>query len=66
MLAVTITTLALMHRSALPQAMVTDFDAWHPDHDSVTGERMLELFRANNESNEAVVQDNNLHTIFFF
>ena len=46
MLAVTITTLALMHRSALPQAMVTDFDAWHPDHDSVTGERMLALFRA--------------------
>ena len=35
-------------------AMVTDYDCWHPDHDAVTVEQVIEYLSKNAESAQAV------------
>ncbi len=37
-------------------AMVTDFDCWHPDHDSVTVEQVVEVLLANADNARALVR----------
>ncbi|CAN5802200.1 S-methyl-5'-thioadenosine phosphorylase [soil metagenome] len=36
-------------------AMVTDFDCWHPDHDSVTVARIIEVLRSNASKAQSLV-----------
>ena len=36
-------------------SMVTDFDCWHPDHDEVTVETVIETLRANSENAKNLV-----------
>jgi 5'-methylthioadenosine phosphorylase len=36
-------------------AMVTDFDCWHPDHDAVTVQDIIEVLTANAEKAKALV-----------
>jgi 5'-methylthioadenosine phosphorylase len=37
-------------------AMITDYDCWHPHHDSVTGAQILEALRQNTEHAHAVLR----------
>ncbi|MFQ5765013.1 MAG: S-methyl-5'-thioadenosine phosphorylase, partial [Rhodospirillales bacterium] len=37
-------------------AMVTDYDCWHPDHDHVTVEAIVEVLLANAEKGRALVK----------
>jgi len=37
-------------------AMITDYDCWHPEHDSVTGAQILEYLRRNTENAHAVLR----------
>lgn len=38
-------------------AMVTDYDCWHPDHESVTVDMVVENLRKNAENAEMVIQE---------
>jgi 5'-methylthioadenosine phosphorylase len=37
-------------------AMVTDYDCWHPDHDSVTVEQIIDNLRRNAENSQKIVR----------
>jgi len=37
-------------------AMITDYDCWHPEHDSVTGAQILEALRQNTHHAHAVIR----------
>jgi len=38
-------------------AMVTDYDCWHPDHESVTGAQIMETLRQNAENAQKVLRE---------
>lgn len=38
-------------------AMVTDYDCWHPDHDDITVENVLQVLHANADKARALVRD---------
>jgi 5'-methylthioadenosine phosphorylase len=38
-------------------AMVTDYDCWHPDHDSVTVEQIIRVLNQNAENAASVVRE---------
>jgi 5'-methylthioadenosine phosphorylase len=38
-------------------AMITDYDCWHPDHESVTGAQIMETLRQNAENAKRVLRE---------
>jgi len=38
-------------------AMVTDYDCWHPEHDAVTGQQVMEYLARNIENVQAVIRE---------
>ncbi|MBI4467558.1 MAG: S-methyl-5'-thioadenosine phosphorylase, partial [Acidobacteria bacterium] len=38
-------------------AMVTDYDCWHPEHDAVTGQQVMEYLTRNIENVQGVIRE---------
>jgi len=38
-------------------ALVTDYDCWHPDHDSVTVEAVMKVLKANSQAAQSLVRE---------
>jgi 5'-methylthioadenosine phosphorylase len=38
-------------------AMITDYDCWHPDHESVTGAQIIETLSQNAENAQRVLRE---------